>query len=169
MRIIVSDTSCMLDLRKAALLEAVLSLPYTFVMPNTLFEDEWLDISASDKRALCDRGLEVRELPGAAVARAAVYFNRHARLHLNDCFALVLAEEIEDSMLLTGDRSLRAIAEAKGIEVHGALWVIDGLASHGIVPPRRLYEALRLFRDDDLIFLPDDEVRKRMRRLARLR
>ena len=169
MRIIVSDTSCILDLWKAALLEAVLSLPYTFVMPNTLFEDEWLDISANDKRALCDRGLEVRELPGVAVARAAVYFNRHTRLHLNDCFALVLAEETEDSMLLTGDRSLRAIAEAKGIEVHGVLWVIDGLASHGIAPPRRLYEALRLFRDDDLVFLPDDEVRKRMRRLARLR
>ena len=46
MRIIVSDTSCMIDLRKAALLESALTLPFSFVMPNTLFEDEWLDLSA---------------------------------------------------------------------------------------------------------------------------
>ena len=42
MRIIVSDTSCMIDLRKAALLGAILALPYTLVMPDTLFEEEWL-------------------------------------------------------------------------------------------------------------------------------
>ena len=168
MRIIVSDTSCMVDLWKAALLEFALSLPYRFVMPNTLFEDEWLAISECDKRVLRDRGLDVRELPGASVARAAAYFNTYKQLHLNDCFALVLAEETEDSILLTGDRSLRAVAESTGIEVHGVLWVIDALTSHGGVPPRRLYEALRLFRDDELVFLPEDEVRKRMRKLARI-
>ncbi len=52
MRIVVSDTSCMIDLMKAALLDAVLSLPHTFVMPNTLFEDEWLSLSAKDKKLL---------------------------------------------------------------------------------------------------------------------
>lgn len=56
MRIIVSDTSCMIDLRKTALLEAVLRLPYTFVMPNTLFEDEWLCLTAAEKKALRDWG-----------------------------------------------------------------------------------------------------------------
>lgn len=67
MRIIVSDTSCMIDLMKAALLDAVLALPHTFVMPNTLF-DEWLSLSAKDKKALRNGGLDVRELPGASVA-----------------------------------------------------------------------------------------------------
>ena len=88
MRIIVSDTSCMVDLRKAELLEALMALPYTFVMPNTLFDDEWLCLSPAEKKRLCEQGLEVRELPGPAVERAAVYFNRHRRLKLNDCFAL---------------------------------------------------------------------------------
>ena len=50
MRIIVSDTSCMIDLMKAALLDAVLALPHTFVMANTLFDDEWLSLSAKDKK-----------------------------------------------------------------------------------------------------------------------
>ena len=121
MRIIVSDTSCMIDLRKAALLGAILALPYTLMMPDTLFEDEWLNLSASDKEMLRDGGLELRELPGPAVTRAAAYFNRHSRLALGDCFALTLAEEVDGSILLTGDAPLREVAEGKGIEIHGVL------------------------------------------------
>ena len=168
MRIIVSDTSCMIHLEKAALLNAVLALPYVFVMPDTLFEDEWLGLSASDKKMLCDNGLEIRELPGATVTRAAAHFNRHKRLTLNDCFALALAQDIDDSILLTGDSALRTVAERNGIEVHGVLWVTDELESHGIASPRKLYDALRLLHDDPLVFLPDDEVQRRIRHLARL-
>ena len=168
MRTIVSDTSCMIDLRKAALLDTVLALPYRFVMPATLFEDEWLCLSASDKAMLFGRGLEVRELPGPSVTRAAAYFNRHRRLTLKDCFALALAEDIDNSILLTGDGPLRAIAEGNGIEVRGVLWVTDELESHGIVPLSRLHDALQLFHDDDLVFLPRDEVARRIRRLRRL-
>ena len=107
MRIVVSDTSCMIDLRKVGLLEPLLRLPYSFVMPDTLFEDEWLCLSQAEKQALCDLGLDVRTLPGRLVERASRYFNQHTRLTLNDCFALVLAEEIEDCILLTGDSPLR--------------------------------------------------------------
>jgi hypothetical protein len=39
MRIIVSDTSCLIDLRKASLLEGFLKLPYEIVIPDTLFEE----------------------------------------------------------------------------------------------------------------------------------
>ena len=75
MRIVVSDTSCMIDLRKGGLLEAMLQLPYSFVMPDTLFENEWLGLSADEKRALLNLGLEVHTLPGPLVQRAAQYFN----------------------------------------------------------------------------------------------
>lgn len=168
MRVVVSDTSCMIDLRKAALTEALLRLPYTFVMPDTLFEDEWLSLSESEKRSLRDLGLEVRGLPGPLVQRAARYFNEHTRLKLNDCFALTLAEDIGDCILLTGDGPLRQIAEDGGIEVRGVLWATDELEAHEIVPPVELHAALELFRDDDLVFLPRDEVLTRLRRLARL-
>ena len=158
----------MIHLEKAALLNAVLALPYTFVMPDALFEDEWLGLSESDKKTLCGSGLEVRELSGTAVTRAAAHFNRHKRLTLNDCFALALAQDIDDSILLTGDSALRTVAERNGIEVHGVLWVTDELESHGIVSPRKLYDALRLLHNDPLVFLPDDEVQRRIRRIVRL-
>ena len=118
--------------------------------------------------ALRDFGLQVRTLPGPLVERAARHFNQHAPLKLNDCFALVLAEEIEDCILLTGDSPLRKIAEANGIEVHGVLWTIDEMEVHDAVPLQVLYDALRLFQDDDLVFLPADELLRRIRRLAQL-
>lgn len=168
MRIIVSDTSCMIDLRKAELLEELLRLPYTFVMPDTLFDDEWLSLTAAEKKRLRKLGLEVHSLPGPLVERAVRYFNRHRRLKLNDCFALVLAEDTEDSILLTGDGLLRHIAEGCGLEVRGVLWATDELEKNGIVPPRRLLEVLRLFHEDTLVFLPEEDILRRLRRLARL-
>ena len=166
MRHIVIDTSCMIDLRKAALLDAALALPYAFVTPDTLFENEWL--SPPDKKILCSGKLNVRELPGADVQRAAAYLNRHRTLKINDCFLLAMAERLKESMLLTGDQALRAVAERNGIEVHGVLWVIDILQSQGIVPLRKLCDALRLFHDDPRVFLPIDEILRRIKRMEKL-
>ena len=145
-----------------------LRLPYSFVMPDVLFEDEWLCISERDKADLRQRGLEIRELPGPSVARAQRYFNEHRPLKMNDCFALALAEDIADSILLTGDGPLREISRGSGVEVRGVLWITDELEKHDIVPVPRLYDALQLFHDDDLIFLPRNEIIRRLRRLAKL-
>ena len=106
----------MIDLRKAGLLRALLKLPYAFVMPDILFEDEWLCLSAAEKRTLTARGLEVRSLPGPSVARAQRHQNLNPRLKFNDCFALCLAEDIDDSVLLTGDSLLRRIAGECGVD-----------------------------------------------------
>ncbi|MCZ7620159.1 MAG: hypothetical protein M5U32_18315 [Myxococcota bacterium] len=72
-------------------------------------------------------GLEIRELPGESVARAARHFNENRHPQLNDCFALALAEDIDDCVLLTGDGALRRVAEENGVEVRGVLWIIDQL------------------------------------------
>jgi predicted nucleic acid-binding protein len=39
MRLIVSDTSCLIDLRKASLLEALIRFPYEISIPEVLFEE----------------------------------------------------------------------------------------------------------------------------------
>lgn len=158
----------MIDLRKAALLEEMLRLPYSFIMPAPLFDDEWLSLGVEEKARLRDLGLEVRDLPGPMVERAAAYFNRHRRLKLNDCFALVLAEKTAESILLTGDALLRRVANDNEVEARGVLWVTDELEKHELVPPSRLHQALRLLQDDDLVFLPEDELVRRIRRLAKL-
>jgi len=158
----------MIDLAKAALLEEMLRLPYTFVMPGPLFEDEWLTLDGNGKERLRAMGLEVRDLPGPSVVRAQAYFNDNRGLKLNDCFALVLAEDTSESILLTGDARLRTLAESNNVEVHGVLWITDEFETHDIVATQRLHDALCLLRDDVLVFLPEDELLRRIRRLARL-
>ena len=107
-------------------------------------------------------------MPGQLVHPASFHFNEHSQLALNDCFALTLAEEIGDCILLTGDGPLRRIAENNDIEVRGVLWVTDELEVHEVESPAALHAARRSFQDDDLVFLPPDEVSRRISRLVRL-
>ena len=87
---------------------------------------------------------------------------------MNDCFALALAEEIQDSILLTGDGTLRQVSEGNSIEVRGVLWITDELEANNVVPAERLHHALQIFHDDDLVFLPKDEIARRLKRLKKL-
>lgn len=169
MRIIVSDTSCIIDLHKVELLLSIFELPYTFVIPHTLFENELLRLSGQEKAELLHRGIEVHELDGVGVEHALNYFNAHPALQLNDCFALRMAEEMDDAILMTGDAKLREVATAKTIEVHGVLWVVDELDHHAVVDRAPLQAAMRRFLDDPLVYLPVEEVRLRIRRFGHRR
>lgn len=125
-------------------------------------------MAEDEKAALCEGGLEVRELTAEALERASRYFKQHASLALNDCFALALAEETQDGTLLSGDGSLRQAAASVGIQARGVLWVIDELEIHRVVEIRILHGALELFHEDGTIFLPENEVVRRLRRLRRM-
>ena len=66
----VSDSSCLIDLRKASLLDALVRLPCELLIPNTLFGDGLLRFTAAEKRALLRGGLQVVDLRGDRVTRA---------------------------------------------------------------------------------------------------
>ena len=167
MRIIVSDSSCLIDLRKASLLEAFLHLPYEIVIPDTLFEEELLKFSDAEKTALLRGGLKILELPGEGVLQAQALEREHPALSIHDCFAFALAESIQDCILLSGDGKLRSIAENHDIEVHGVLWVIEAMHQEGIAAVEQLLNALELFEENPAIFrLPKRELRALIKRLA---
>lgn len=111
MRIIVSDSSCLIDLRKTSLLDVFLELPYEILIPNTLFEDELLKFTVAQKKALIRGGLRVMDLPGESVLRALQVIHKTPRLSVHDGFAFALAETCQDCILLTGDSELRILAK----------------------------------------------------------
>ena len=59
MKVIVSDTSVIIDLAKVRLIEPALLLPYEFVVPDIMYEQEWLDLRSYDKKDLVNQGLGV--------------------------------------------------------------------------------------------------------------
>lgn len=117
----------MIDLRKASLLSHFFKLPYEILIPNTLFEDELLKFTTAQRRILTDGGLKVIDLPPEQVLRAREVVYQFPQLSIHDGFAFALAEANSGCILLTGDKQLRMLADGKGINVHGFLWVIDEL------------------------------------------
>lgn len=85
--VIVNDACCLIDLRKARLLHAVLSLPQRFVVPYPVRASELLDFTAQEWQLLDDGGLETFDLPPDAVKEALTIKAQRSRLSANDCFA----------------------------------------------------------------------------------
>jgi predicted nucleic acid-binding protein len=166
MRIIVSDTSCLIDLRKASLLEALIQLPYEIGIPDVLFE-ELVNFKPTEI-ALIEEHFKKMSLPGEGVLRVQAIASQHSALSLNDCFAFVVAERITDSILLTGDRRLRNLATAHQIEVHGVLWALDEMLQAKAAKLSQLYKALQLFQNDPTVLLPSNEVNARLKRYGEL-
>ena len=168
MQIVVSDTSCLIDLRKGGLLTGLLALPYRFAIPLPLFEDELLDMSAREKMLLVESGLEVRELSSEQVERSGAIQRQNKALTINDCFAFVAAAEVPDAILLTADGPLRQFASKQFVRVHGVLWAIDEIHASSLLPPQTLYKALLIFEDDPTVWLPTGEHSRRLRKFKRL-
>ncbi|MBS0311153.1 MAG: hypothetical protein JSR42_17595 [Proteobacteria bacterium] len=63
--------------------------------------------------------------------------------------------------LLTGDGRLRKQAAKDGIEVFGALWLLDRLVEHALIPSHRAAEALQAVLDHGAR-LPHAECQQRL-------
>ena len=163
-QVVISDSSCLIDLRKTSLLEAFLRLPYEILIPNTLFEEELLKFSSAQKRAMLRCGLKVVDLPGERVLRAQQIARDMAHLSIHDGFAYALAESRPGCILLTGDGQLRVFARRQKIEVHGVLWVIDELHANRISEAGILLTALRVLADDPTVRLPRQELTAYLKR-----
>jgi len=163
-QVVISDSSCLIDLRKTSLLDAFLRLPYELLIPNTLFEEELLKFSAAQKKALLRGGLKVVDLPGESVLRARQVARELPHLSIHDGFAYALAESRPGCILLTGDGPLRAFARRQKIEVHGVLWVIDELHAHAISAAGTLFSALQALASDPTVRLPPEELAAYLKR-----
>jgi len=167
MRVIVSDTSCVIDLHKAGLLEEFVCLRESIVFPEPLFDDEAISITKAEKNRLIKLGLEVRCLPGDQVGRAGQYYNRYRQLKIHDCFALIVAEETDKSVLLTGDKRLKAIAHQHGVRSHGVLWATDKIHDQQLCTLGKLRQAMRILLGDPFVYVPEHLIQTRIDRKYR--
>jgi predicted nucleic acid-binding protein len=161
MWLIVSDTSCLIDLRKASLLEALIRLPYEIGIPDVLFA-ELVNFELADID-LIDTQFKKLSLPGEGILQVQNIAQQNPALSLNDCFACIVAERATNSILLTGDRRLRELAASCQIEVHGVLWVMDEMYQASVATATQLYTALQLFQQDPTVHLPNREVNSRLK------
>jgi len=169
MRIIVSDSSCLIDLRKGSLLETFLQLPYEFLIPNTLFEEELLKFTDAQKKMLLAGGLKVIDMPGERVQRAQQVVRESPRLSVHDGFAFALAESHPGCILLSGDGELRKLAITHNIQVHGILWVVDELHRCALATASELLSVLAGFSADITVHLPRKDLAAYIKRYEKLK
>ena len=164
--VVVNDASCLIDLKKGELLHVLLRLPYRFIVPLPIREEELLSFTAQEWLMLENSGLITYDLPSEEVAQVFALKREHSRLSANDCFALITTTCQENGILLTGDNLLRKVATARAVRVHGVLWIIDELHAAEACEVELLISALQIWRADDTGFLPPGEIDKRLRRLG---
>ena len=163
MRVLVSDTSVLIDLERGSLLEASFRLPYQFSVPDLLYDRELKNWGGEE---LVRLGLSVEELDGDGVQRARAYRQQKPALSLPDCFALALAQT-RSWVLLSGDSVLRQLAADEAVKCHGVLWLLDEMHNAAVVSIRELYDGLATIAEHPRCRLPKSEIRRRLTSYAK--
>lgn len=94
-----------------------------------------------DQDDLIRRGLLIEVMEDAATLRLYDLMAKHNNSSLADVSCFLLAQETQRP-LLTGDGRLRRQAAAEGLEVHGALWLLDQMVIHAVLRPDAAAAAL---------------------------
>ena len=137
-QVYVSDTNIWIDLRNAGLLDAIFQLPITLCCTDFVLNE----LHDFDHKALAQQGLRVKTLAAQIMPRLLVLKAKHNNSSLADVSCYLLAQEA-GCPLLTGDGRLRKQALHDGIDVHGALWLLDQLVVHAVISPMRAATGLQ--------------------------
>lgn len=162
MRVLVSDTSVLIDLERGNLLEAAFSLSCELAVPDLLYRRELRDQNGP---ALIAMGLRVEELDSEGIGLAQTYRSRKPVLSLPDTFALALAKT-QRFALLTGDRELRILAGAEKVECHGVLWLLDRMNDEAAASMESLHIGLQAIAAHPRCRLPRHEINLRVKRFG---
>jgi hypothetical protein len=160
MKILVSDTSVLIDLERGGFLDSCFRLPFEFAVPDLLYARELADFGGPE---LVARGLRVEELSGDEVSTAQTVRINHPKLSLPDAYAYTLASA-RGWTLLTGDGELRALALAEEVPFFGVLWVLDRFFDEQVIDATILAAGLETIAAHPRCRLPRAEVQARLER-----
>lgn len=134
----VPDTSVLIDFDGVGLLDNFLSLPYRWVLPDLVLQEELISPSSDVLLAL---GIAESSFDGNEIQTIGKLCNRYASLSPADCAMLFLAKR-ENAILMTGDKVLRKVAASYHVEVHGSIWGLDEMVRAHLITPKVAINAL---------------------------
>lgn len=165
MKVLVSDSSILIEFAKRKVLHNMFELEFQFAVPDLLYHEELIDLDGYSRQDLLHLGLRVESLDAEGVEKAVLYQSERPALSLVDSFALALADS-QGWHLLTEDRTMRNVADSKSIAHLDALWVIDNILDAGILSGSQVVAVFEAMRDDPRCPVPKPELIVRIRRLG---
>lgn len=164
MKVLVSDTSVLIDLERGGLLKAAFALGWELAVPDLLYERE---LKGTNGALLQSLGLRIEDLAPEAVTRALDYQRRARAISIADAFALALAKH-QGWALLSGDGPLRALAGEEKVECRGVLWTLDCMLDCRVVAAQGLHDGLTAISTHPRCRLPAKEIKLRLAHYATL-
>ena len=165
MKVLVSDSSILIEFSKRGILDRMFQLKFQFAVPDLLFHEELIDLDPYSRHDLLTFGLSVESLDVEGVELAIAYQSKRPALSLVDSFALALAGQ-RGWDLLTEDRSMRSVAELEGIVHRDVMWIIDSMLDANILSTPQVLAVLEQMRDDPRCPVPKAELSERIRRFG---
>ena len=157
MKVLVSDSSVLIEFSKRDLLDKMFELEFQFAVPDLLFREELIDLGAYSRQDLLRFGMRIESLDPEGVGMAIAYQSKRPALSLVDSFALALANH-QGWEILTEDRIIRRVAQSEGISHRDSLWVIDHMLAAGILSVGQVVAALEAMRGDPRCPIPKREL-----------
>jgi len=159
----VVDANVLIDLHAGGLLPEALVRPFQLVAPDLIVAE----LDDPPGPILVSQGLQEESLSGPEMGEIARLKEQYPRaLSVMDLAALVLAKRLS-SLLLTGERLLRAVGETEGVTIRGTLWLLDQMIASDTLSALKAADALERM----LIAgrrLPRAECEKRIRMWRRI-
>lgn len=164
MEYISNDTNVWLDFVTIGRLELPFKLPYIYLMNEDAVHDELLSPLELSENLLA-LGLVEAELTEEEFFLAEKYVECFSRLSTYDCVAFAIAK-CRNITLLTGDGSLRKVAQAEGVSVIGTISILDQLYDGDYIVREEYLECLKRLQqyNGGKVRLPEKELEKRIYR-----
>ena len=159
---LVFDTSVLIDLDNADILDTMVSLNNNLLFPALLEEE----VGERRFSILNELNFTIIMLDLHETIELKEIRKTNRRITLCDISAFVIARN-RRAILVTGDKKLRELAERNNVEVHGVLWLLDMLVMQEILHPMRVMTALKSIREKGAR-LPDDDCQQFNRKWSRM-
>jgi predicted nucleic acid-binding protein len=159
--IAVQDANILIDLIKTGLFDHCLALPFSFTTTNIIM-DELIEEQAAVIEPHINSGkFSVIKITADELGEIMLLSEENTSLSEQDWSAFYYAQK-KSSLLLTGDKRLRTIAESKGIIVCGILWVFDRLVENGVLSEEEACTNLKILKNINKR-IPQTEYEKRIK------
>ncbi len=159
--IAVQDANILIDLIKTGLFDHCLALPFSFTTTNIIM-DELIEEQAAVIEPHINSGkFSVIKITAEELGEIMILSEENTSLSEQDWSAYYYAQK-KSSLLLTGDKRLRTIAESKGIIVCGILWVFDRLVENAILSEEEACTNLKILKNINKR-IPQTEYEKRIK------
>lgn len=155
-RIYIGDTNIWIDFENADLLPALFRLSLELCCTDFVFNE----LPEATRRVLKMHLLLVETIDASDMASLFELMTKHNNSSLADVSCYFVAQAT-GRPLLTGDKRLRAQAQTDGVEVFGALWLLDRLIEESVIPAVVAADALESMLDQGARF-PLHECHKRV-------